>query len=77
MSENQHPESTHLVTALCRELVRLARREEELAATEAARTPYWTPVPASVIGHRLAAQALRDTMARIEASATQTLSIAS
>ena len=41
-------------------LLRLARHEDELAATEAAKVPYWEPHPPSVLGHRTAAQALRD-----------------
>ena len=40
-------------------LLRLARHEDELAAAEAARVPYWEPHPPSVLGHRTAAQALR------------------
>jgi len=40
-------------------LLRLARYEDELAATEAAKVPYWEPHPPSVLGHRTAAQALR------------------
>jgi hypothetical protein len=40
-------------------LLKLARYEDELAATEAARVPYWEPHPPSVLGHRTAAQALR------------------
>ncbi|TCJ30603.1 hypothetical protein [Nocardioides jejuensis] len=40
-------------------LLQLARDEDEIAADEAATTPYWEPVPASVAGHREAALALR------------------
>lgn len=63
------PKSPELLAALCHELVCLAVREEELAAAEAARTPYWSPTPPSVIGHRSAASALRDDLARLEAEA--------
>lgn len=40
-------------------LLQLARDEDALASDEAAATPYWEPVPASVVGHREAALALR------------------
>jgi hypothetical protein len=40
-------------------LFELARHQDELAADEAAATPYWTPCPPSVLGHRSAANALR------------------
>lgn len=40
-------------------LLRIARYEDELAAAEAAKVPYWEPHPPSVLGHRTAAQALR------------------
>ena len=40
-------------------LLRLARHEEDLAASEAAAVSYWSPSPASVSGHRAAAEALR------------------
>jgi hypothetical protein len=42
------------------ELLTLARRHESLAASEAARVPYWEPCPASVAGHRAAAILLRE-----------------
>jgi hypothetical protein len=48
-----------LATQLRQSLLALARIEEELANREAARVPYWAPCPASVQGHRAAAQALR------------------
>ena len=48
-----------LATALRRELLRLAAREDHLAAAEAAVVPYWAPHPPSVHGHRTAATALR------------------
>ena len=40
-------------------LLRLARHEDDLAASEAAAVSYWAPSPASVSGHRAAAEALR------------------
>ena len=40
-------------------LLELARRQDDLAADEAAATPYWTPCPASVLGRRSAAAVLR------------------
>ena len=38
-------------------LIQLAKRQDELAATEAAATRYWAPAP--VLGHRTAATLLR------------------
>jgi hypothetical protein len=61
--------STELIEALCRELWALAKREEDLAAHEAAKTPYWSPCPASVEGHRAAARAIRAELARLESGA--------
>jgi len=40
-------------------LLELARRQDDLAAQEAATTPYWKPQPDTVHGHRTAAEALR------------------
>jgi len=48
-----------LATLLRRELLRLAAREDHLAAAQAAVVPYWAPHPPSVQGHRTAATALR------------------
>lgn len=48
-----------LTLALRRELLRLARAEDDLAAREAAATPYWSPTPSTVVGHRTAAALLR------------------
>lgn len=45
-------------------LLELARLEDDRAATEAASVPYWTPCPASVEAHRLAAKALRSAADR-------------
>jgi hypothetical protein len=51
--------TTENAAALRRELLRLARAEEDRAATEAARVPYWSTCPPSVQGHRAAAAILR------------------
>jgi hypothetical protein len=51
--------STALATALRRELLLLAKAEEEQAALEASRVSYWQTLPDSVPGHRAAAQAIR------------------
>lgn len=48
-----------LAKALRRALLDLARREDQVADTEAALVPYWAPHPPSVQGHRQAALALR------------------
>lgn len=40
-------------------LLRLARIEEDRAATAAATVPYWQPCPPTIQAHRLAAEALR------------------
>ena len=42
-------------------LLELARREDDCAANEAAATPYWSPTPATVLGHRIAAALVRAT----------------
>lgn len=49
------PTSTRLRSLL----LQLARHQDDLAAREAATTPYWEPHPSSVLGHRTAAEALR------------------
>lgn len=46
-------------------LLWLARREMELAANEAAATPYWSVVPSSVVGHRAVAALLRTEADRL------------
>jgi len=48
-----------LTLALRRELLRLAGIEDDLAADEAAATPYWSPTPTTALGHRAAAAVLR------------------
>jgi hypothetical protein len=52
--------------AVCRELYFLADEEDDQAAAEAARAPYWATCPASIVGHRKAAQALRSDASRLE-----------
>lgn len=42
-------------------LLSLAKRHDDLAADLAAATPYWTPCPPDVLGHRTAATALRES----------------
>lgn len=54
-----------VAVALRRELLRLAKAEESLAAEEAAKVPYWVPTPATVDGHRAAARALRQNADRL------------
>ncbi len=49
----------NLAVLMRQALLALARTEENLANTEAAQVPYWAPSPASVLGHRAAAEALR------------------
>lgn len=66
MSGKESRYTPELLTLICRELVRLAQQEENAAADEAARVPYWQPTPASVLGHRAAAAALRADLARLE-----------
>jgi hypothetical protein len=58
-----------LVAALCRELYLLASREEQAAADEACRVPYWQACPPSVNVHWTAAQLLRADANRLESGA--------
>lgn len=61
-TDDVSPELTPDVTLamlMRKELLRLASIEEELAVTEAARTPYWEACPDSVAAHRAAARLLR------------------
>jgi len=59
-TDNDVDSDRHIVaSALRRALLRLAAREDDLAAAEAASVPYWAPHPPSVLGHRTAAAALR------------------
>ena len=51
------------------QLINLATKHEELAAEQAARTPYWVPQPPSVQAHRMAAAALRSDAAFLDCNA--------
>ena len=51
--------TTDIIGRLRSVLLDLARRQDDLAAHEAAGTPYWEPCPSTVLGHRAAASALR------------------
>ena len=52
---------TSAVAAMVRrELLELARIEEDRAANDAAAVPYWSSGPPSIAGHRAAAAALRE-----------------
>jgi hypothetical protein len=67
MNANSNPAA--LLTALRRELYRLADAEDDAAATEAATVPYWAPYPPTVQGRRIAAAVLRaDADRLLEAS---------
>lgn len=55
-----HSVQTDPTSALCRALFELARKEDDLAAAEAATVRYWEPCPTAVHGHRVAADVLRD-----------------
>lgn len=57
MNADQITELSH--PTLRRTLLELARVEDDRAASEAATVPYWSPCPASVQAHRLAAESLR------------------
>jgi len=54
-----HSTTVNTETRLRTLLLGLARREDQLADTEAAATPYWAPCPTTVVGRRLAARLLR------------------
>ena len=56
---NTHSIETETAARLRSRLLDLARRQDDLAACEAAATPYWKPQPVTVHGHRSAAEALR------------------
>ena len=55
---NTHTDGT-VASKLRSLLLDLARRQDNLAADQAASTPYWAPCPPTVLGHRSAAAALR------------------
>lgn len=56
MNDNVTTRSQPVLRSL---LLELARREDDMAAHEAATIPYWAPCPESVIGRRVAAAVLR------------------
>jgi hypothetical protein len=56
---NLHPSDTATISRLRSLLIELARHQDDLAAHELAATPYWSPCPSTVLGHRTAADALR------------------
>ncbi|MCW2736698.1 hypothetical protein [Nocardioides sp.] len=60
MSPQPAPARDQVLDELRRELLRLARHEEEVAAGVAARVHYWEPTPVTVVVHRQCAAALRD-----------------
>lgn len=59
MNEDAYSEKTATAVRIRQVLLDLARREEDIAHSEAAAVPYWAPHPVSVIGHHAAAEALR------------------
>lgn len=60
MSTQTTARADPLHDALRRELLRLARHEDDAASREAARVHYWEPTPITVVVHRQCAAALRD-----------------
>jgi hypothetical protein len=56
---NTHTTDTTMTSELRLVLLELARRQDDLAAHEAAATPYWAACPSSVLGRRSAAAVLR------------------
>jgi hypothetical protein len=56
---NTHTTDTTMTSELRSVLLELARRQDDLAAREAAATPYWASCPSSVLGRRSAAAVLR------------------
>ena len=54
-----HTTGSTMTSELRSVLLKLARRQDDLAADEAAATPYWAPCPSSVLGRRSAAAVLR------------------
>jgi hypothetical protein len=55
--------------ALRRQLLRLAKIEEDLAAAERARVPYWMPYPTAMGAHQEAARLLRAEADTLQAAA--------
>ena len=54
-----HTTGSTMTSQLSSVLLELARRQDDLAADEAAATPYWEPCAPSVLGRRSAAAVLR------------------
>jgi hypothetical protein len=54
-----------LVDRLRRELLRLAKHEDDNAFAERAKVPYWEPCPVSVLARHAAARLLREDAARL------------
>ena len=54
-----HTTDSRMTNKLRSVLLELAQRQDDLAAHEAAATPYWAPCPSSVAGRRSAAAVLR------------------
>lgn len=63
------PSSEHLREALRAELLRLARLEEEAAASMAEHVHYWEAPPITIAVHRECAAALRAAADRLPARA--------
>lgn len=57
MDHSSNANGTH--AAVRAVLLKLAKQQEDLAADEAAKVPYWTPCPDTVVGRRAAAEVLR------------------
>ena len=53
-----------VATMIRRELLELARIEDDRAADDAAAVPYWSHRPPSIAGHQAAAAALREAADR-------------
>jgi hypothetical protein len=65
MDSTGHPEHSTITIRLRQLLLELARRQDNLALSEAVDVPYWAPPPTSVTGHRAAAQVLRSEADRL------------
>jgi hypothetical protein len=65
MESKGYPEQDTIAVQLRQILLDLARRHDDVAHVEAAAVPYWAPHPASVSGHRAAANSLRVEADRI------------
>ena len=69
MNGHGYQEESAITFRLRQLLLELARREDNLACSEAAAVPYWAPHPTSISGHRAAAEVLRTEADRfLEAS---------